>query len=66
MIYITCAGNWVCQNKTSVISGEVEGVVMSIPLLYVLRGYHLFHYGEAKAASFRFWDSCKGHADAHA
>jgi hypothetical protein len=44
----------------------VEGGVMSIPLLYVLRGYHLFHYGEAKAASFRFWDSCKGHADAHA
>jgi hypothetical protein len=44
----------------------VEGGVMSIPLLYVLRGYHLFHYGEAQAASCRFWDSCKGHADAHA
>jgi hypothetical protein len=32
----------------------VEGVVMSILLLYVLQGYHLFHYGEAQAASFRF------------
>ena len=44
----------------------VEGVVMSIPLLYVLRGFHLFHYGEGQAASYRFCGLCKDRDDARA
>jgi hypothetical protein len=43
------------ENK-SVIPGLVEGVVMSILLLCVVKGSRLFHCGEALAASCQFWD----------
>jgi len=45
---------------------QIDAVVMSILLLYVVRGFHLFHYGEGQAASYRFCGLCKDRDNARA
>jgi len=54
------------KKQSRFIPCRIEPVVMSILLLYVVQGFHLFHYGEGLAAFCQFLDLCKDRVAVHA